>query len=72
MVTWSMKQVRKRFDRLRREGFIEAERDPPGNGPWIIQLPEELRPLPGEFQGLPAVDRVLEACRQSERGFHPA
>lgn len=63
LVTWSMKQVRKRFDRLRRQGFIEAERVPPGNGPWVILLPEELRPLPGEFQGLPTVDRLAEACR---------
>lgn len=62
MVTWSMKQVRKRFDRLRREGFIEAERVPAGNGPWVIHLPEELKPLPGEFQGLPPVERVAEAC----------
>jgi hypothetical protein len=63
LVTWSMKQVRKRFDRLQRQGFIEAERIPPGNGPWVIHLPEELRPLPGEFQGLPSVHRVVEACR---------
>ncbi len=64
MVTWSMKQVRKRFDHLRREGFIDAERVPAGNGPWVIHLPEELKPLPGEFQGLPPVDRLAEACRQ--------
>ena len=67
MVTWSMKQVRQRFDRLRREGFIEAERFPAGNGPWVIQLPEELKPLPGEFQGLPPVERVAEACRPGRR-----
>ena len=63
MITWSMKQVRNRFDRLRREGFIEAERVPAGNGSWVIHLPEELKPLPGEFQGLPPVERVAEACR---------
>jgi hypothetical protein len=63
LVPWSMKQVRKRFDCLRRQGFIEAERIPARNGPWVIHLPEELKPLPGEFQGLPTIDRVSEACR---------
>jgi hypothetical protein len=63
LITWSMKQVRDRFDRLRRQGFIDAKRVPPGNGPWIMQLPEELKPLPSEFQGLPTIERITATVR---------
>lgn len=72
LIAWTMKQVRKRFDRLRREGFIDAERIPPGNGAWIIHLPEALKPLPGEFQDLPTVERVAEAVRLKGGGSSPA
>ena len=72
LVAWTMKQVRKRFDRLRREGFVDAERIPPGNGAWVLHLPEALKPLPGEFQDLPTVERVAEAVRLKGGGSSPA
>jgi hypothetical protein len=61
LVGWTPKQVRARFDRLRSQGFIVAERDPPGNGPWVYQLPKSLRALPCEFQSLPPVELVVES-----------
>lgn len=63
LIGWSPKQVRMRFNRLRKQGFIDAERDPPGNGPWVYRLPESLRSLPGEFQSLPSVELVRCSAR---------
>ena len=54
---WSMKQVYSRFAKLRRQGFLEAVRSP-SNGPLWLELPEELKGLPAEFQGLPSPERA--------------
>lgn len=52
--SWSVKQVRTHFDRLRRDGLITAERDH-GNGPWRYELPEELTDASCPFRSLPPV-----------------
>ena len=57
LVHWTMKQVYTRFNKLRRQGFIESERIP-SNGPLVYQLPEELKGLPPEFKGLPPPEEV--------------
>jgi hypothetical protein len=75
LVYWTMKQVYTRFNKLRRQEFIESERIP-SNGPLRLQLPEELKGLPPEFKGLPSpkeVERLYEgrvACPPgSDQGF---
>ena len=50
--TWSAKQVRAHFERLRRSGMITAEREH-DNGPWQYELPEELTSRSSVFRGLP-------------------
>jgi hypothetical protein len=57
LACWSIKQVRTRFVRLRREGFITSERFPDNGADWF-KLPEELRWLPAEFQGLPSPEQA--------------
>jgi len=52
--SWSVKQVRTHFDRLRRDGLITAERNH-GNGPWRYELPEELTDASCPFRSLPPV-----------------
>jgi hypothetical protein len=57
LVRWTMKQVITRFEKLRRQGFIESERIR-SNGPLVYQLPDELKGLPPEFKGLPSPEEV--------------
>jgi len=55
--SWTAKQARSRFDRMRRDGLVDASRQP-ANGPWVYQIPEEYGQFPGEFQGLPSAEQV--------------
>ena len=55
--SWTAKQARSRFDRMRRDGFVDASRQP-ANGPWVYHIPEEYGQFPGEFQGLPSAEQV--------------
>ena len=61
LLAWSVKQVRRHFDRLQRDGLIAAERDQ-GNGPWRYALPEELSDASFPFHHFPPLARP-EACR---------
>ena len=51
---WGPKEVRTRFDKLRRAGMISAEREH-GNGPWRYVLPENLAERSGAFRRLPTI-----------------
>jgi hypothetical protein len=57
LLLWTYKQVYTRFDTLRRQGFIEWERES-GNGALRFYLPEALQGLPAEFTGLPSPEQV--------------
>lgn len=54
---WSIKQIRTRFDILRRQGLITAERDH-ANGPWRYDLPEELSAGGSMFADLPSAQEL--------------
>ena len=63
-VTWSYKQARTRFERLRKSKLIEARRSV-ANGPYEYVLPEELRTDQSQFSHLPTVEAVQKhlVCR---------
>ena len=52
--SWSTKQVRTHFDRLRKRGLITAERQQ-ANGPIHYEIPEELRNVQSPYSRLPTV-----------------
>ncbi|REJ91771.1 MAG: hypothetical protein DWQ35_13795 [Planctomycetota bacterium] len=54
---WSYKQVRTRFENLRREGLIEVSRSAK-NGSLEYRIPEELAEQRSPFEHLPAVEEV--------------
>lgn len=62
--TWSFKQARTRFERLRKSQLIEARRRA-DNGPYEYVLPDELRNDCSQFIKLPTVEHVRQAlaCR---------
>lgn len=63
--TWSPKQVRTHFDRLRREGLLTAERIP-ANGPLVYLLPENLSTMSSPFANLPPASEILAELSQSK------
>jgi hypothetical protein len=56
--SWSFKQVRNHFDRLRRDGLITAERAH-RNSPWRYELPEELTDVSSPFGDLPPTSELV-------------
>ena len=67
--TWSFKQVRTRFERLRKGQLIEARRRA-DNGPYEYVLPDELLNDCSQFIKLPTVEHVRQAlARRSETGL---
>jgi len=61
--TWSYKQVRTRFDRLHREGLLQAQR-PRANGAMSYILPEEFQTARTQFAVLPEPDEVCRSLAQ--------
>ena len=55
--SWTTKQTRTHFDRLRRENLLTAEREH-ANGPWRYVLPEELATANSAFLALPSPDEL--------------
>jgi hypothetical protein len=59
LLSWTGKQVRDRFDKLRRHGLIDFAR-PSGNGPLRYRLPHELKDNSSPFSQLWKPDRLEE------------
>lgn len=59
LLSWSYKQVRDRFGRLRKDGFISAERHP-ANGPLRYLIPEEILVSASPYDLLPTSEAI--AC----------
>ena len=57
---WTPKQVRTRFERLRRNELITAERLA-ANGPWHYKLPEAFDGRRSVFDAVPPVEELVAA-----------
>jgi hypothetical protein len=66
LLAWSLKQVRTRFDYLRRNGIIAAVRHT-RNGPWQYQIPEHFVGGKSSFSVLPSPE-ALEQSLLNQRG----
>ena len=58
--SWSSKQVRTSFEKLRKSGLISGAREH-GNGPWQYELPEELSMASSPFRSLPPASELFRA-----------
>jgi len=67
--SWSLKQVRTRLDRLRRDGLITAEREH-ANGPWQYLLPAELTDASSPFRNLPSASELVDDSPMSDDTPH--
>ena len=63
LVSWSAKQVRSRFDRLRRQGFIDSKRDPARKRPMGVshsrRNPAALWRIPEPPEAIEQIERTL-------------
>jgi hypothetical protein len=59
LTTWSSKQVRTHFDRLKKTGLITARRLK-ANGPILYELPEELANANSPYSSLPSIDPLTQ------------
>lgn len=69
-VTWSFKQARTRFERLRKSNLIEARRKA-ANGPYEYVLPDELRSAQAPYAHLPSADAVRQALARQNAAVGP-